>query len=41
LKEAGFVRERYDEGLPDRRFMGLTGEGREIARYAEEILKLV
>lgn len=40
MKEAGFVRERYDEGPPVRRFISLTEEGREAARCAEEILKL-
>ena len=40
LKEAGFVRERYDEGPPVRRFISLTEKGKEAARHAEEILKL-
>jgi len=40
LKEVGFVRERYDEGPPVRRFISLTERGREAAKHAEEILKL-
>ena len=40
LKEVGFVRERYDEGPPVRRFISLTERGREAAKYAVEILKL-
>ena len=40
LKEAEFVKERYDEGPPVRRFISLTEKGREAAKYAVEILKL-
>ncbi len=40
LKEVGFVRERYDEGPPIRRYVSLTEKGFEAAKYAKEILKL-
>lgn len=40
LREAGFVRERYDEGPPVRRFISLTEKGMKAAKHAEEILKL-
>ena len=40
LREASFVKERYDEGPPIRRFISLTEKGKEAAKHAEEILKL-
>ena len=40
LKEAGFVKERYDEELPVRRFISLTEKSKKAAKYAMEILKL-
>jgi len=39
LKEAGFIREHYDEGPPIYRFISLTEKGREAAEYAVENLK--
>ena len=40
LKEAKFVKERYDEGPPVRRFISLAEKGKEAAKHAKEILKL-
>ena len=40
LRKVGFVRVRYDEGPPVRRFISLTEKGREVAKHAVEILKL-
>ena len=40
LKEAGFVKKRYDEGPPVRRFISLTKKGKEAAKHAKEVLRL-
>ena len=40
LKNIGFIKERYVEGPPMRRFISLTEKGREAAACAKRILEL-